>query len=467
MSRKDSQRIHLLGICGTGMGALAGLLKSLGHVVTGSDVNVYPPMSETLAELGIPIYPGWRPENIILSNPDLAIIGNVIRRDNPEAQEILIRGIPYLSMPQAINRFFLSSRRPLVVAGTHGKTTTSSLLLHVLAALGLDPGGLVGGVVKSLGGNFRVGQGDFFVLEGDEYDSAFFDKVPKFFHYDPYGAILTSVEFDHADIYASLEEIIEAFAGFVGLVSEDGLLVYWADSPLVEEIVRRSRARKIAYGQGQKADFVLVSRSPLPGGQILEVRTPEGELEFFLPLIGRHNALNALAVLALVSSLGLDAKAVALAMGDFSGVKRRQEIRGEARGAIIIDDFAHHPTAVRETIAAVRESWPDRRLIAVFEPRTNTSRRRIFQEVYPEALSGADLVVVRRAPGISAIPKEERFSSEKLAHDIEALGTPAQYFPDTEAIVEFLLGEVRAGDIVLIMSNGGFDNIHSRLLADL
>ncbi len=467
MSRREqSLKIHLLGACGTGMGALAGLLKSLGHKVTGSDVNVYPPMSETLARLGIPVYPGWRPENILHLRPDLVIIGNVIRQDNPEARQALDLGIPYLSMPRAIRHFFLSERRSLVVAGTHGKTTTSSLLLHVLESLGLDPAGLVGGVVRSLGTNFRLGQGPFFVVEGDEYDSAFFDKVPKFLHYAPFGAILTSVEFDHADIYPDLEALVQAFSEFVTLLPEDGCLVYWADSPLVTEIARKARATVVGYGR-QGGRFRLLERRPEEGGQILLVRTPLGPIEYRLPLIGQHNALNATAVLALLSSLGFSVRDVAQALETFSGVKRRQEIRGQVRGVTVIDDFAHHPTAVRETIAAVRESWPQRRLIAVFEPRTNTSRRRIFQNIYPRALAGADLVLIREAPGLEKIPREERISSSRLAEDVMALGTPAHYFPDTEAIIEYLVASVRPGDIVLIMSNGSFDNLHGRLLASL
>ena len=456
------RRVHLLGIGGVGMGALAGLFRAAGVEVTGSEAGpVYPPMSLLLEELKIPVYEGYRRENLDQAQPELVVIGNVIRRENEEAQAVFSRRIPYLSLPEALYAFFLRGKRSLVVAGTHGKTTTSSLLAFALEKLGADPTFLVGGLLRDRNRNFRFGRGPYVVLEGDEYDSAFFDKRPKFIHYAPYAAILTSVEFDHADIYPDFTALKEAFRDFLALLPEEGLLLV-AEEPGAQEVAPASSAPPYSYGPNGL--FRLSQRTPLssPPGQRVRVVWPSGEAEFFLPLIGAHNAENALAVFGLLVELGFTPQEVCQALESFPGVKRRQEILLE-NPVTVIDDFAHHPTAVRVTLGAVRETWPERRVIALFEPRTNTSRRRLFQEAYAQALSLADKVLLKAPPQLEKVPVEERLDLEKLSRDLLASGTPAQAFLETNALWSALLEDLRPKDVVLFMSNGPFDGLPERL----
>jgi len=445
------------------MAALAGILQEQGFQVSGSDEHTYPPMSTFLEGLAIPVAQGYRPENLE-PRPDLAVIGNVIRADNPEAQAVLMGQIPYISMPEALNRFLVGDRQALVVSGTHGKTTTSSLLAWLLYAAGLDPGFMIGGIVKNFQSNYRVGAGPYVVLEGDEYDTAFFDKRPKFLLFHPRQAILTSVEFDHADIYRDLAHVVQAFTDFVTQLPPTGELLAWGDAPLVRQIAAKASSPVAFYGLNSQARWQARRLTPKNGGMQFQVwRDGRFWEEFSIPLAGRHNVLNSLAVLATLHDLGVDRRVLKEALPDFAGVKRRLEIVGDFQGITIVDDFAHHPTAVTETLSAARGRFPGRRLLVAFEPRTNTSRRRIFQRDYVGALAGADLIFVREPSDIWKAPEDDRFSSPQLAADLIQVGRQAWSFPDTDALLAAVLGRVESGDVVLVMSNGGFDGLVGRL----
>jgi len=459
------RHIHLMGICGTGVGALAGMLKSAGFVVTGSDQQVYPPMSDFLAQEGIPVQSGYSPANLT-PRPDLVVVGNVIRRDNPEALALAELGLPYASFPQALGHFFIGAKKSLVVTGTHGKTTTSSLLATLLHGAGLAPSFMIGGLVQAFGRNFNVAGGEYFVAEGDEYDTAFFDKGPKFLHYRPHVAIVTSIEFDHADIYADLEAIKSSFRKLVAIMPPAGCLVACLDDPVVRELVAAAPCPVLGYGSAPDALWRLDGLRVEPGGTTfvaMKKGQPFGSFLNVLP--GRHNALNALAVIAVLDFLGVGQEAIASGLRAFQGVRRRQEVRGVVRGVTVIDDFAHHPTAVRETLAALAAAYAGKRLVAVFEPRTNSSRRRVFQEAYADSFAGAAEVLVREPMPLANVPAHEQFSSRQLVDDLLARGISARYFPSTEAILAHLVSTAGGGDVVAIMSNGGFDNIHQRLLA--
>lgn len=463
----DPRHVHLIGICGTGMAALAGMLQQQGLRVTGSDQNVYPPMSDFLAQLGIEVMAGYAAANLA-ARPDLVIVGNVVRATNPEAVELGRLGLPYLSMPQALGHFFLAGKMSLVVAGTHGKTTTSSLLASTLHRMGAHPGFMIGGLVEAFGRNSNVSDGPYFVVEGDEYDTAFFNKVSKFQHYRPHCAILTSVEFDHADIFADLAAIKASFAEFINRIPEAGVLVAHVDDPVVTELAAAARCPVLGYGVGERCPWRLVEYTAhgLAGEfTVLHQGLRLGRCR--LPMPGLHNGLNALAVIALLSHLGFAFDAIVKGLSAFEGVKRRQQIRGVAGGVTVIDDFAHHPTAVRETLAALRLAWPDRRLIAVFEPRTNSSRRAVFQAEYARVFGAADQVLIREPVPLDTVPVDEQFSSPRLAVDLRAAGVQALSLSDTDAILAHLGVTCRPGDVVAILSNGGFDGIHNRLLAQL
>jgi UDP-N-acetylmuramate: L-alanyl-gamma-D-glutamyl-meso-diaminopimelate ligase len=456
--------IHFVGICGTGMGTLAAMLQEAGYRVRGSDQNVYPPMSTFLASKGIQVIQGYRPENLE-PPPDLVVVGNVIRRDNPEAQAVLQRGFSYCSMPQALGRFFLNSTQSLVVAGTHGKTTTSALLAWILTAAGFDPGCLVGGIMVNFGQSHRLGRGPYFVVEGDEYDTAFFDKGPKFLHYQPWAVVLTSVEFDHADIFPNLDAVENAFRRLLAIIPKDGLLIVNADDPGASRLGREAPCRVLTYGFREPAQFQAMDAEYGVGVTRFTVRGPDGfRAEFASPLAGAHNLSNTLALIALSRVLDVGADAVQQALTTFKSVRRRQEVRGEPAGITVIDDFAHHPTAVQATIEALRPFYAGRRLWAVFEPRTNSSRRKVFQEQYAMAFDGADFVLIKEPPDMERIPPEDRFSARRLVDDIAARGREAHYFPDVNAILAFIRPRVRPKDVLLIMSNGSFDNLHEKLL---
>jgi len=461
------ERIHLMGVCGTGVGALAGMLKERGYTVTGSDANVYPPMSDFLASRGITIMEGYRPENLA-HRPDLVIVGNVITRHNPEAKALARARLPYLSMPQAVNRFFIGGKTSLVVCGTHGKTTTSSLLATILHAAGHDPGFMIGGIVQAFGRNYRLGGGRFFVTEGDEYDTAFFDKGPKFLHYRPDIAIITSVEFDHADIYADLEAIKASFQRLCAIMPRSGCLVANHDDPMVREVTAGAPCAVLSYGEGTERHWRLTGIEVTPEGTGFTAMKKGKEFgRFRLPMPGRHNAMNALAVLAVLERLGVDAATAGKHMRAFPGVRRRQEVRGVVDGVTVIDDFAHHPTAVAETLDALRRAHAGKRLVAVFEPRTNSSRRAVFQRDYPRVFDNADVVLVKEPAPLDSIPAEERFSAGALVDDLRRRGAKALHFPTTGAIIAYLVEHAVPDDVIVIMSNGGFDNIHQRLIEAL
>ena len=461
------RHIHIMGICGTGMAALAGMLKASGFTVTGSDSGVYPPMSDFLKEQGIEAASGYGPQNLA-PRPDLVIVGNVITRKNPEAHGLAAAAIPYLSFPQALAHFFISSRTSLVVTGTHGKTTTSSLLASALHKAGLDPSFMIGGIVREFEANFRLGHGPHFVAEGDEYDTAFFDKGSKFLHYQPRIAIITSVEFDHADIFADLEAIKRSFRKFVALLPKDGLIIAHLDDLNVAEIVADAPCEVQGYGFSPELTWSLSNVRADQGMTRFQVRHLGQEwAELAVRMPGRHNCLNSLAVTAVLHRIGLAPEQINNALNTFGGVKRRQEVRGVVAGITVIDDFAHHPTAVRETLGALKEAYTGQRLVTVFEPRTNSSRRAIFQQDYVSAFDAADLIVIRRPIPLDNVPEEELFSSDQLAADLQKRGLQALSFGDTDSILAHLMTILKKGDVVAILSNGGFDNIHNRLLAQL
>ncbi|MBI2876251.1 MAG: UDP-N-acetylmuramate--L-alanine ligase [Candidatus Tectomicrobia bacterium] len=456
-----------MAICGTGMGALAGMLASSGYRVSGSDDQIYPPMSTQLQSLGIELKLGYRPENLEPC-PDLVIVGNAISRSHPEAQAMLAQGLPHLSFPQALYQFYLVDRHPIVITGTHGKTTTSALTAWLLEAGEKDPGFMVGGILVNYGHNYKVGSGPTFVVEGDEYDSAFFDKGPKFLHYAPQTAILTSVEYDHADIYPSLEAVVEAFRQFVALLPEAGLLLACGDDPIVRQLTREARCRVQTYGLDPSHFWSAREiRFDEMGTHFLLCREGEAVGWLHSPLWGAHNLRNTLAAIGTVLSQQVDLKAVCGGLERFRGVRKRQEIKGEVGSILVLDDFAHHPTAVRETLRAARGRFPGRRLWAAFEPRTNTSRRKVFQEAYAQAFDTADRVVVAPVNNPQKVPPEERFSPEQLAEDLRGRGKEAHYFPEIQAMIDYLSQELCSGDVVLAMSNGDFEGFHGRLLARL
>ncbi|MFH1139109.1 MAG: UDP-N-acetylmuramate:L-alanyl-gamma-D-glutamyl-meso-diaminopimelate ligase [Pseudomonadota bacterium] len=459
--------IHLMGVCGTAMGSLAGMLKELGFQVSGSDQNVYPPMSDFLAAQGIPVAPGFSPRNLDF-RPDLVIVGNVVTRQNPEVPRLKELGLPYLSLPQALRHFFLKGKKPVVAAGTHGKTTTSSLTAWLLDSVGLDPGFMIGGLVGNYGRNFRLGRGEWFVVEGDEYDTAFFDKVPKFVHYAPFLGILTSVEFDHADIYSDLDAVKDAFRRFVELIPAEGLLLACGDDPLVRELAGRASCRVVFYGRGRDNQWRAEKLRPDGRRVYFRAVSPQGRThDLFSPLPGEHNVLNTLAAAAALDFIGASPETLTPGLETFQGVRRRQEVRGVVGGVTVIDDFAHHPTAVRKTIAAIQGAYPGSRLAAIFEPRTNTSRRRFFQKEYAESFAGADVVWIKPPSDLSKVPEDERFSCSKLVDDLGGKGYDARLCLEADLLLNDLLRELRPGDVALIMSNGGFDNIHQRLLDGL
>jgi UDP-N-acetylmuramate: L-alanyl-gamma-D-glutamyl-meso-diaminopimelate ligase len=460
-------KIYLIAICGTGMAALACLLQELGYAISGSDQHVYPPMSDFLRAKGIPIFEGYHADHLN-PQPDLVVVGNAVSKTNPEVQAMEALGLPYCSMPQAINRFAARGKMQIVVTGTHGKTTTSSFIAWMLYCAGLDPSFLIGGIVSNFNSNYRAGKGSWIVLEGDEYDTAFFDKGPKFWHYSPSVAVLTSVEFDHADIFKDLEQIISVFGEMLARLPTQAALVAFDGDANIAGILPRSRGQHVGYGYDGQSQWRLGAVRIEPPKTLFDVYFQDQLFaRFSTHMIGIHNLLNLLAGIAVGHHLKLSIDVIARALETFKGTRRRQEIRGVKHDIVVIDDFAHHPTAVRATIDAVKQFYGRRRLIAVFEPRTNTSRRNIFQNVYPQAFSNADLICIRQAPMLEKIPVDERFSSEKLVAELTSRRKEALYFPDTDGIIAYLSLNARPGDVVLIMSNGGFDNIHQRLLDSL
>lgn len=462
---KEINHIHLMGICGTGMAALAGMLQTSGYTVTGSDNQVYPPMSVFLSDLNISVCSGYSADNLNPA-PDLVIVGNVITRKNPEAIALAELNLPYLSFPQALSYFYIQSRTSLVISGTHGKTTTCSLLATALYHAGLDPSFMIGGIVGEFGTNFRLGKGEHFVAEGDEYDTAFFDKESKFLHYRPKVAVITSIEFDHADIFDDIEAIKRAFKKFVALLPHDGLLIANLDDANVVEIAAGAHCAVQGYGFDPSFTWAIENikvENAISHFDVIKDGAPWSTMTVGLP--GRHNCLNSLAVCAVMHHLGVTPSTIDKALKSFAGVKRRQEVRGVENGITVIDDFAHHPTAVRETLAALKSGYSGRRLVAVFEPRTNSSRRAIFQNDYACAFDSADIILLREPTPIEGLAREDLFSAARLATDLNSMRKlEAEAFLTTDDILKRLETILKQGDVVAILSNGGFDNIHVRLL---
>ena len=456
-------RVHLIAISGVAMTSLAGMLKSRGFEVTGSDQNIYPPASTLLERLRVPVRLGYRPENLD-PPPDLVVVGNVVSRTNPEVEALLARGIPYVSMPEAIRRFFLAGKRSLVVAGTHGKTTSTAMLACVLERAGRSPSLMVGGESLDFGGNFRLGSGEDFVVEGDEYDTAFFDKGPKFLHYEPRGLVLTAIEFDHADIYRDLRQVTEAFVRLLRMVPPECPVVVCADFAHVETAVSESGRRVERFGLSPTAEWQASDLRDEGGRTRFEVRLRgRVEAKLAIPPMGEMNARNALGVFALCRRLGLSPAEILPGLESFRGVRRRQEVLRD-EPVTVIDDFAHHPTAIAGTLEAARRRYPGRKLWAVFEPRSNTSRRRTFQREFAEALRTADAAVIGSVffKETDPLPEADRLSVSELVADLRASGREAETFPDPDKILDHLRRGVQPGEVVIFMSNGVFGGLPQR-----
>ena len=463
------RRIHLVGVAGTGMGSFAGMLKAAGYEVTGSDESVYPPMSDMLRAWGVEAMSPYSPANLDAAQPDLVIIGNVIRRVNPEATAVRERGIPSMSFPAAFGSLVLAGKHSVVIAGTHGKTTTSALMAHVLVSAGTDPSFLVGGVTLNYDGNFRNGRGPFVVVEGDEYDTAYFDKGPKFMHYRAKTAMLTSVEFDHADIYRDMAHYESAYQRFAASLPADGFLAVAASYPNAVALARASSSAYVAtYAADGDAEYTSRNLRFGPEGARFAIVEPRGTVgEFLLPMSGHHNVENALGVYALGRNLGLSADQIREGFRTFAGVKRRQEIRGEIGGVLVIDDFAHHPTAVRETILAIRLRYPERRLWAVFEPRSNTSRRNIHQTEYAHSFDGAARATIRVPEPHDKVPLDEQLDINAVVAALNERGIQADASPDVDVLVTRVIEGAQPGDVLLVMSNGAFGGFIPSLLDGL
>ena len=465
---QSGKHIHLIGICGTAMASLAGLLQLKGHRITGSDQAAYPPMSDLLRSLGIPISEPFAAENLEPA-PDLVIVGNALSRGNVELEYVLDRRLPFSSLAHVIHEEFLAERESLVVSGTHGKTTTTSLLawIYEVAARtrpALAPSFLIGGVAENFGTSFQLRDSRPFILEGDEYDTAFFDKGPKFMHYFPDALVLTHVEFDHADIYRDLDAVKTAFKRLVNLVPRRGRIVAFDGSENVTECVAHAFCAVDRYGFRQDSAWRIVDlkqEGHLTQWRVL--RAGEAWGEFTMRLAGEHNALNATAAAALAAGQGIDVAAIAEALATFESVKRRLEVRAVVDGITVIDDFAHHPTAIRETLRALRASYPGARLWAVLEPRSNTLRRNIFERELFESLALADRIVLAGVFKQESIPVEDRLHPEAVVVALAEAGHEAALYANADAIVDGIASELVAGDVVAILSNGGFDGIYEKL----
>ncbi len=457
------ERVHFIGICGTAMASLAGMLQQRGLLVTGSDAAAYPPMADFLAALKIPVAQPYAETNLT-PRPDFVVVGNAISRGNPELEYALDQRIPLRSLPQTLAEYFLRDREPVVVAGTHGKTTTTSMLAWMFQVAGREPSFLVGGIAENFSSSFALGKGRQFILEGDEYDSAFFDKGPKFLHYMPDAAILTSVEFDHADIFSDLEAVKTAFRRLVNLVPRRGRIVAWDGDASVDDCVARALCPVERYGFSERADWRIADlrfAGERTTWRLLRKGDPWAELEF--SLAGEYNVLNATAAAAMAAGYGIEAAVVARALQSFLSVKRRLEVKAVVNGVTILDDFAHHPNAIAGTLKALRIRYPGSRLWAIFEPRSNTLRRKIFEPDLIRSLALADQVVIADVFRPEAIPEGQRLSVTAVVEGIARAGKTARVLADADAIVAAVAPELRSGDVVAILSNGGFGGIYEKL----
>jgi UDP-N-acetylmuramate: L-alanyl-gamma-D-glutamyl-meso-diaminopimelate ligase len=454
--------VHFVGIGGTAMAAVAAALRDKDYAVSGSDQNVYPPMSTFLAAKKIAVMQGYAESNLA-AKPDLVVIGNAISRGNPEAEMVLDQKLRYCSLPELLKEFFIRGKRSLVVAGTHGKTTTTSLLTWVFEHNGLNPSFLIGGIPNNFGEGARFTDSPWFIIEGDEYDTAFFDKRSKFVHYLPEVAILNNLEFDHADIFENLGVIQTAFKRLINLIPRNGQLLANGDDPNLAPLLNVTHCPVKRFGLGEENSIKAFNMRYGPTATEFELPS----FKFHLNMVGELNVRNALAVVACAKHCGLSNKQIQGAFDTFKGVKRRMEVRGVAGGVTVVDDFGHHPTAIRETLSALRMKYVQQRIWAVFEPRTNTTRRNVFQTELAQAFRDADAVVVSQIARLELLKPEERLDPEKLMKDIQAMGKPAVYLPDADGIVAHLKKEVAGGDVICVFSNGGFGGIHEKLLAAL
>ncbi|MCX6903772.1 MAG: UDP-N-acetylmuramate:L-alanyl-gamma-D-glutamyl-meso-diaminopimelate ligase [Verrucomicrobia bacterium] len=458
----EIRSIHFVGICGTAMASVAAAMKEKGFEVTGSDQNVYPPMSTFLAGRQIPVTEGFAEGNLA-HKPDLVVIGNAVSRGNPEAEAALDRKMRYCSLPELLKEFFLRGKRSLVVTGTHGKTTTTSLLAWVFEHNGLNPSFLIGGIPNNFGQGARFTESEWFIVEGDEYDTAFFDKRSKFIHYLPEAVIVNNLEFDHADIFKDVAAIQTTFRHLIRLIPRNGLLLANGDDPNVAPLLDVTYCPIKRFGLGE--ENAVHGFNLRFGPTAVEFELPS--FKFHLNMVGEFNVRNALGVIAMAKHFGLKNHQIQSAFSTFKGVRRRMEVRGIAGGVTVIDDFGHHPTAIRETLAALRQRYPTEKIWAIFEPRSNTTRRNVFQNELGTAFAAADFVVLAQVARLEQVPSAERLDPVKLLRDLQATGKPAAYLPDVEAIVDHVGKGVSGGEVVCVFSNGGFGGIHEKLLRRL
>ena len=467
----QAKHVHVIGIGGSAMAPLAGMLRESGFRVTGSDSGVYPPASTLLESLGISFFHSFDVANLQPA-PDMVIVGNIIARGNPELEDVLDRKIPYRSMPEVLEEIFLPGRHSIVVSGTHGKTTTTAMLAWTFETAGKKPNFLVGGVAENFGKSYGLGGGDDFILEGDEYETAFWDRGPKFFHYHPDDLIITSLEYDHADIYPDFETYQLAFRRLVNLVPRRGRAIIWGDSedsgPALRRVAQKALCQVETYGFREGNDWTAADIVTI--NEMVRFRvTHQGKLfgEFALSATGRHNVLNALAAIIVAQGRGIPAESIAVALKTFRSVKRRMDVKGEFSGVLLVDDFAHHPTAVRATIEAARGRWPGRRVWAILEPRSNSMRRKIFQETLPEALALADRVILGGVFRSQQLGEDNRLDPETVAKSVRSRGKEARVFGSSQEIADTLAAESEAGDLLLVMSNGSFDGLCEKLITKL
>ena len=455
----NSKHIHFIGICGTAMGSTAVALRALGHQITGSDEKIYPPMSDVLREAGIAVTAGYKPENLPL-DADVYVVGNAISRGNEELETLLEKKLPYVSMAEMLKREVIQGKRSFVVSGTHGKTTTTTMLAWIFEHAGKNPGFMIGGVPENFSSGARFTHSDLFVIEGDEYDTAYFDKRSKFLHYLPECAIVNNIEFDHADIFKDLDEILLSFRRFLNTVPRNGLVLINGDDPNCLTLREKCPAPLKTVGLGPACDFRIKITAGTPLGTTFEIN---GDA-FEVPMMGEFNVRNAAMCVCAARFAGLSDEEIRAGLASFRGIRRRQQERGTRNGITVIDDFGHHPTAIRETLRGLRQRYNGRRLWALFEPRSNTSRRNVLQNELIEALAEADASVIAAVANPEKVAASERLDTTKVAAAVTARGRPCWFEVNTDAIVSRLKQETRPDDVIIVFSNGGFDGIHDKLL---
>jgi len=464
MNIEKIRTIYLVGICGTAMASLAGLLKAKGYDVCGSDSAVYPPMSTQLNEMGIRVFPGYKTGNISAARPDLVIPGNAVPRGNPEVEELLNLGLPYISLPEALKEFFLRERHSIVIAGTHGKTTTASMAAWLLESAGLDPSFLVGGIPLNFHQSFQWNnRGKYFVIEGDEYDTGFMDKRPKFVQYLPRTVLLNPVEFDHADLYGDFAAVENAFWQLIKVVPANGKIIVCRDSEAAYQLAKRGYSQVVTFGFHPQSDYRITDETWKAG----EASFLLNDQQYNIRTFGKHNIANASAVAILGEHLGLKAPEIQHSLSTFAGVKRRMELRGESGGIAVYDDFAHHPTAIETTLEGARLAFPDARIWAIFEPRSWSSRRNIFQSQFAKSFQHADIALIAPVFEPEKVPEPIRLDPERLVSAINQNGTESYYISNFDDLIDFVMKRVRPGDKLILMSNGSFEGLHDKILAKL